>query len=574
MLHVLKIAVVLFPLFLGAQLVIKPENLTKKENTYWDFNKTQIQSTGSYYQDILGATKDKHGKWIYYDKFGKIEEERNCYRGKLNGKVVLYYPNGKLKQEGYFKIIFQEGVNQMIELQDSVYREWHENGFPSREGYFELGKPKGIWKNYYYDGREMSYEEQIDSISYIKSFWLPDPKHTKTIVDGTGEMTLYHSTGAVKEWYNYKNGRQNGPFEEQSIYGYTTLSGSFIDGVKDGEWKFYYYTGNLEKTSVYRNGVLNGSYAYYYDKGQLNVSGNYIDGKKDGLWKWFTNTGSPDMQGNFVKDLQEGQWLYWYPTGEKSYTAHYTKGLKSGTWTYLYKDGSTFKKGDFSNDLKNGKWQTWYENGILLMDGVYSNGKEEGMWINYWDDGKVKNSVTFKAGLMNGEWKSFSPTGKPKLTGFYKNNDKTGKWTNYYENGSPKDIFTYKIVDKKSDVKYGFFKGHTVKESVKHGYSASFSNKDYKVLEEGNYKKGKKEGEWKEYFPGLKAPALISNFKAGELEGPMKEFDKGGKKISEINYSKGVKHGRFIIYGENGKILTEKMFAEGVELKLKNKAFK
>ena len=108
MLHVLKIAVVLFPLFLGAQLVIKPENLTKKENTYWDFNKTQIQSTGSYYQDILGATQDKHGKWNNYDKFGKIEEERNCYRGKLNGKVVLYYPNGKLKQEGYFKIIFQQ----------------------------------------------------------------------------------------------------------------------------------------------------------------------------------------------------------------------------------------------------------------------------------------------------------------------------------------------------------------------------------------------------------------------------------------------------------------------------------
>src|SRR5574343_1431086 len=34
----------------NAQVVLK-ENLTKKVNLYWDFNKTQLQATGSYYKD-------------------------------------------------------------------------------------------------------------------------------------------------------------------------------------------------------------------------------------------------------------------------------------------------------------------------------------------------------------------------------------------------------------------------------------------------------------------------------------------------------------------------------------------
>jgi antitoxin component YwqK of YwqJK toxin-antitoxin module len=555
MLKYFKILVIIFPFFTFAQNLIKQENLSKKDIIYWDFNKTKVQATGSYYVDFLGGGKDKHGKWMYYDKFGVLEEERNYYRGKLHGKVAMFFSNGKPKQEGYFK----------MDKQDSIYREWNETGLLAKEGLYNLDRPKGIWKNYYLDGREKSYEEEIDSITYIRAFWLPDPKHTQTIIDGTGEMTVFYTTGAVKEWYNYKNGRPDGLFEERSVYGYNVLTGAFKEGEKEGEWKYYYYTGSIEKTSFYKNGVLNGPYNYYYDKGQLNVSGNYLDGKKDGLWKWYTNTGSPDMQGSFLKDLQEGEWVYWYPTGEKSYTAHYSKGLKTGHWVYLNKDGSTFKVGDFVNDLKEGKWQTWYEDGTLLMDGTYSKGKEEGIWLNYWDNGKLKNSVAFKHGEMHGVWKSFSITGHPKLTGKYKKNYKVGEWTSYYENGSPKDIISYKVKEVKSEMNYGLMKGHKVRESVQHGRSVSFSSKDFKKTEEGNYKDGKKDGEWFDYYPGGKIPAVFTTYKNGELNGPMRQYSRMGKINSEINYSNGVKHGKFIIYGENGKIINQKNFVNGIE---------
>ena len=98
-----------------SQTVLK-ENLSVKHNEYWDFNRTQLQSTGCFYKDEVEETTQKHGKWLYYDRLGVLEEERNYYKDLLHGKAVLYYPNKKLKQEGYF----------FLDHQDSIYREWNE----------------------------------------------------------------------------------------------------------------------------------------------------------------------------------------------------------------------------------------------------------------------------------------------------------------------------------------------------------------------------------------------------------------------------------------------------------------
>ncbi len=242
------------------------ENLTKKESLFWDFNKTQIQSLGSYFVDNLGATSMKHGKWIYYDRDGKIEEERNYYRDMLHGKVILFYPNSKPKQEGYFYL------NQP----DSVYREWNETGKLATEGMYSYGKPFGKWTYYYLDGKIKSEEITKDSQNLMESFWMPDSNHTQTVINGTGVMGTYYATGGVKEWYNFKDGLKHGDFEERSIYGYKTLTGSFENGEKNGEWTFYFYSGKIDKISNYKNGKLDGPYKNYYESGNIYTEGQYL----------------------------------------------------------------------------------------------------------------------------------------------------------------------------------------------------------------------------------------------------------------------------------------------------------
>ena len=555
----LRIITCLVILFLGVNAnaqKIEKENLSKQKQTYWDFNHVQVQSAGKYYTDALGETTNEHGKWKYFNRLGELEEERNYYNGLLHGESVRFFPNESKEQQGFFK----------WGRQDSVYREWYETGTLKTEGYYKLDVPVNEWKYYYRDGRLKSVEEIKGSDNYLWAFYLPDSLHTQTVIDGEGEMTTYYTTGTVKEWYNYKKGLKNGPFEEISIYGYVTLKGAFKDGEKDGTWEYFYYSGEKEKITNYVNGALNGKYEYYYDNGQLNVEGYYKNGKKDGVWSWYTNKGSRDMSGTFKDDLQHGDWTYWHPTGELSYTAKYTNGLKDGLWSYFYKNGKKFKDGTYKEDEKNGTWKTWYEDETLLMEGDYVNGKEEGKWDNYWENGELKNSATFKSGALEGEWQSYYPNGKPKLTGKYSDNMKVGEWIEYFENGKLKDVQNYKLFKKKSKVDYGIMKNRVVMESLLNGTSISYSSKDYKKTEEGNYKEGLKDGEWIAYHPGGKNPAVVSNYKVGKLNGSMKQYDRRGNLMSEIEYKDGLKHGSFIVYDKRGKVVNERKFSHGMQI--------
>lgn len=535
---------------------IRKENLTKKKSNYYDFEKTKLESIGSYYVDPLGETTEKHGKWNYFNEKGDLIEERNYYRGKLNGAVKANFGNGKPKQEGYF----------ILDQQDSISREWYETGQLNVEGYYKNGKPVGNWTYYYLSGKKKSEEEIIANQSYIRNFWIDDSLHTQTITAGNGELFTYYNTGSQKEYYAYKNGLKHGSFEEYSIYGYLTLSGAFKDGLKDSTWTYHYYTGDIEKISTYKNGVLNGPYVYYFDKNRINVKGNYLDGKKDGLWTWYTNKGTKDMEGNFKQDKQDGDWTYWYPTGEVSYKAKFKDDLKEGLWIYYYKNGKEFKKGTFKNDLKDGLWETWYESGQLLMTGKYKEGKEEGLWQNYWENGELKNESGFEKGELSGVWKSYYPSGKPKLTGTYKKGLKTGEWIDFFENGKPKDLVSYKVIKDKSKIEYGYLKDFDQLESVKHGAAVSFSDKDFKKIEEGEYDNGEKTGTWIDYYPGGRIPAVTQDYKNGKLHGKLKEFDRRGNLMSEIEYKDGLKHGSMKVYDKKGKVAVQKTFENGQQV--------
>lgn len=546
---------IILPFFAWNQTIHK-DNLTKKVKFYFDSKQQFLESTGSYYTDPLGESMDKHGTWLYYDKQGALIEERTYYRGKLHGKVIAKFPNGKMRQEGYFK----------LDQADSIYREWNEIGNLVVQGAYFNNLPVGNWEYFYIDGRPKMIQNYDDSIVKIQQFWLSDQKHTQTIIDGNGELLDFYNTGEDKEWYNYKNGLKHGRFEEYSIRGYVLISGRFEAGIKDSTWNYYYYTGQIEKTSNYAEGKLNGAYKYYYDNGQLNVEGEYSDGKKDGIWTWYTNKGTIDQQGKFKQDLMDGEWIYNFPTGELSYRAQYKNNLKDGEWTYYEKDGTVFKKGNYTNDLKNGKWETWYEDGTLLMSGMYKAGLEDGVWVNYWENGKEKNIATFKKGKLEGKWVSYFPSGKLKLSGEYKNGYKTGEWTDYFENGKPKDIGNYKVVKIKSKVEYGPMKDFESFESVKDGKWQSFSQKDYKLIEEGEYKDGEKHGTWYAYWPGGKIPSVVSNYKNGKLEGKMIEYDRRGNIVSETEYKDGLKHGKMKIFDKKGKVIKEMDFEFGQQV--------
>ena len=76
---------------------VKPENQTDMVRLYWDAQKRHINSKGRYYVDeIIGETKEKHGKWKFYDFNGVLTEERNYFRDRIHGKQLTYYKDKKI----------------------------------------------------------------------------------------------------------------------------------------------------------------------------------------------------------------------------------------------------------------------------------------------------------------------------------------------------------------------------------------------------------------------------------------------------------------------------------------------
>jgi antitoxin component YwqK of YwqJK toxin-antitoxin module len=537
--------------------LIDPENLSPKVKIYWDANNRKLNSVGSYYVDeITLESTEKHGKWLYYSMDGVLEEERFYYRNRTHGKQIVYYPNKKIKQLYYCK----------FNVSDSLYKEYNEAGTLLKSGYFSLGSPQGKWQ-YFYDDSLLWKEEFVSNdTTYLLSYFDSDSAHTQTVINGNGVVNTFYSFGGLKESYTFKNGLRDGPFFENLASGQTSIAGAFLAGKKQGDWVFYFSDGSIEKKQGFKQDSLHGAYLVYFPNGLIRTEGSYVNGDKDGKWIWGKADGLIEMKGAFNKNQQHSDWEYYFDSGELSYKANYNLGKREGEWSYFYKDGTPFRIGNYKNDLKQGEWQTWYEDGTLLMKGSYNQGKEVGEWKNYWPNGRLKNQSFYKKGELNGAWYSFSPEGKLLLFGRYKKDHKKGKWTEFYNNGRKKEEVSYKVRTLKNSAQDVVAMGFKEKQSVEHGTFKAYSQVDFTIKELGKFKQGKKSGKWINYYPGGVVPAVVSTFKNGLLHGEFYQNDRRGNKMNEIHYKNGLKDGLFIVYGSNGKPITQKMFRNGHEL--------
>ena len=543
------------PAFLGQKIL--PENLSPKVKLYWDSNNKRIHSTGSYYVDEFNPkTTEKHGRWFFYSLDGTLEEERYFYRNRMHGKQTTYFPNKQIKQQ-YFA---------QFNVPDSTFKEYDDKGILLIQGNYQLGSPEGLWNYYNVNASKWKTELVRNDTTYLLEYFENDSLHTQTVFSGKGLVNTYYTFGGLKESYAFNHGLRDGPFVELLASGRTSIEGRFIGGKKHGEWVFYFANGNVEKKQGFIQDSLDGTYLVYYENGVLQTEGNYRMGKKEGPWIWRKLDGGDEMTGNFKGDKQHGDWRFYYSSGELSYTASFGNGLKAGDWNYFYKDGTPFKKGTYAADLKQGRWQTWYEDGTLLLEGAYDGGLEEGEWKNYWPNGRLKNQSFYKKGKLNGAWYSFSPEGKLLLFGRYKMGNKTGKWTEFYNNGSKKEEVSYRVKTLKNASQDVVAMGFKSKQSVKHGSYKAYSQVDFSIKETGKYNQEKKTGKWINYYPGGIVPAVVSTFKDGLLNGEFYQNDRRGNKMNEIHYKNGLKDGLFIVYGKNGKPVTQKMFRKGHEL--------
>ncbi len=178
--------------------------------------------------------------------------------------------------------------------------------------------------------------------------------------------------------------------------------------------------------------------------------------------------------------------------------------------------------------------------------------------VRYSSDSAIVGTGLVEKNLPNGLWKFYTTKTNTLVTeGFFKNGLRDGQWASYHANGKRKELADYREGKLFGPARFFDSNGFVVKEMIFQDsilvgkYSEYFGSEagDYYINPsqlklEGNYKEGKKEGQWLTYFPGGEL-AVREFYVDGLREGPYFEFDIEGNVLAEATAKKGQFDGVF-----------------------------
>jgi uncharacterized protein len=172
--------------------------------------------------------------------------------------------------------------------------------------------------------------------------------------------------------------------------------------------------------------------------------------------------------------------------------------------------------------------------------GKMIDGRKEGVWIDF--KNKYIFYQEFKKGMKDGLHVVWDKDCQLLKSGFFKKGRMHGEWSTYYRN-EPGDLL-------KNRMHY--------ENGIRDGLTQNF-DKDGKVLREGNYKDGKRDGQWLLKYDQANTK-YVGSFKDGKREGEFKEFRKDGTVRSVGYYRDDKKSGIWKQYDKSGKELEQKAF--------------
>jgi len=134
-----------------------------------------LQSGSKVSEGMVDKNKQNQGRWIYYHKNSQQPMSvENYVNGKLNGKVTVFFSNGKIASETHYKNGLKEGISKRysekgIVLEEIPYKNNKFDGWVTyrntkgeliAQGMYEKGLKKGIWK--FYENGKLTKEMDTD----------------------------------------------------------------------------------------------------------------------------------------------------------------------------------------------------------------------------------------------------------------------------------------------------------------------------------------------------------------------------------------------------------------------------
>jgi antitoxin component YwqK of YwqJK toxin-antitoxin module len=376
--------------------------------TYTVFDVTVFKKGGVYDPDN-GLKKD-------YDDDGNIIAVYTLKNGKINGDLLNYFPNGKLKRKSTLVNGLYEGNYEMYSYLDNgdtfkthgIYKNDQQEGkwiseiiendtkYVVKEEFFSNGSREGkaveanseseiIFKNYSNDKLNGN----------VKTFL----NINRSLIGGYPSIDTLNISKVKMEELNYFDDKLNGTAKRFDISGSLIEEGKYLDSLKTGEWKFYHknisdengnkldYAGKIYLIENYSKGKLNGKYEQFSFLDEIKISCK--NPNEEGCSKlevvYF------DLLCYYKDDELEGEYILKNSSGNLVKKGTYLSGNKNGKWIQYgdteFSDYNSvipsYETGAYINNIKENKWERFAENGNLLESYQYKNDKIHGKHIEF-----------------------------------------------------------------------------------------------------------------------------------------------------------------------------------------------
>lgn len=373
-----------------------------------------------------------------------------------------------------------------------------------------------------------------------------------------GQWTLYYmGSGEKLAEGMYKNGKQEGRWVFYHKNGQKMTEGVFEEDQKKGEWVSYHDTGQLLSKANYiiteieimkgmkqKVGGIEGNVKVLFKSGKIHKDENWKKGKLDGKYREYFEDGRLKEFSDYTKGELDGKMNRWWPNGKRKEQGQYRKGKKVGQWSTFHINNAPASKGKYKDGMMVGKWQFYSKENLLQKEGKYGiktvekkvMNKEEGLWTFYRYTGRKREKameLSLNAGMVEKENKSRLYE-KGKLIG-------EGQLV-----GVPKGLYDI--------IKDGKVAGKL--DSMDVPGEDPKSNITYKWT--GDWVVPKRNGTWKEFYPGGKKVKFETVYLMNKKSGPYKEYYPNGKIKAEGSYQSDKMNDSWKFYDKSGNLDKEK----------------
>jgi len=352
----------------------------------------------------------------------------------------------------------------------------------------------------------------------------------------------------------------------------------------------WHKNGEKRSSVIVKQGQKQGLETIWHDNATKSIETMYVDGVKNGTTNQWNRQGEETLSGIFVKGklatatnytyhdnhiqaskvgtingLKQGEEVMYFATGEKSTQSEYVLGVKEGVSVKLFKSGVISSTEDYTKGQLNGTVQTWNEQGLILEQSYYVNGLKRNSveWIYNADNQLISETILF-ANEKDGLQTKWHDNTLMSSLGSFKKDQKQGVHTTWFENGKILSLENFKNNQKEGIQTHWDNQGQKTKELE---YIGSI------VTRETSFMNGQKHGiETLRYAHGPLRET--QTYQEGDNVDISKWYDEQGRLLrvrnyknkillSEILYSKGLRHGKARMYYSNGKIAREVDYVNG-----------